>query len=50
MNDAVPAGVIPGFTSTMATVDGVRLHYWIGGDPKVTIPRYGVVLPHFAWR
>jgi len=34
MNDAVPAGVIPGFTSTTATVDGVRLHYWIGGDPK----------------
>jgi pimeloyl-ACP methyl ester carboxylesterase len=24
---------IPGFTSRYATVDNVRIHYWVGGDP-----------------
>ena len=33
MNDAAPAGAIPGFTSATATVGGVRLHQRIGGDP-----------------
>jgi pimeloyl-ACP methyl ester carboxylesterase len=52
MNDAVPAGVIPGFTSTMATVDGVRLHYWIGGDPKgqPVLLWHGFLSTGHAWR
>jgi len=26
--------VIPGFRSETITMKGVRLHYWIGGDPE----------------
>ena len=26
--------LIDGFNSRVAEVDGVRLHYWIGGDPE----------------
>ena len=34
MNSKSPAGVIPGLRRETATVDGVRLHYWIGGVPE----------------
>jgi hypothetical protein len=27
-------GTIPGFQSATITVEGVRLHYWLGGDPN----------------
>jgi len=33
MNNEHSVASIPGFTSASATVGGVRLHYWIGGDP-----------------
>lgn len=35
MNNVIASSpTIPGFTSETASVGGVRLHYWQGGDPK----------------
>jgi hypothetical protein len=34
MNDVTRSSPITGFTSATAAVNGVRLHYWIGGDPE----------------
>jgi hypothetical protein len=33
MNAALSAGTISGFRSDTVTVDGVLLHYWVGGRP-----------------
>jgi len=48
----VSAGVLPGFKSTAATADGVRLHYWIGGDPKgqPVLLWHGFLSTGHAWR
>jgi hypothetical protein len=27
-------GPFPGFRSESVAINGVRLHYWIGGDPE----------------
>jgi len=44
--------VIPGFESRTATVAGVRLHYWIGGDPRgpPVILWHGFLSTAYAWR
>ncbi len=44
--------VIPGFESKTATVAGVRLHYWIGGDPRrqPVILWHGFLSTAYAWR
>ncbi len=36
MNDTTLTGTIPGFTSNTASIDGVRLHYFVGGNPSGT--------------
>lgn len=47
-----PAGTIPGFRSETAAVDGVRLHYWIGGAPggRPVILWHGFLGTGYAWR
>jgi len=44
--------MIPGFESKTATVAGVRLHYWIGGDPskQPVILWHGFLATAYAWR
>lgn len=44
--------VIPGFESKTATIAGVRLHYWIGGDPsgQPVILWHGFLSTAYAWR
>ena len=34
MSTAASPLAIEGFDSRFAEVNGVRLHYWIGGDPE----------------
>jgi hypothetical protein len=34
MDDPTISGTIPGFTSNTATINGVRLHYFLGGSPS----------------
>ncbi len=52
MNSKSPAGVIPGLRRETATVDGVRLHYWIGGVPEgqPVLLWHGFLGTGFAWR
>jgi pimeloyl-ACP methyl ester carboxylesterase len=51
MTAAEPAP-IPGLRSTFATVGGVRLHYWIGGESKgqPVILWHGFLSTGYAWR
>lgn len=44
--------VIRGFESKTATVAGVRLHYWIGGEPsgRPVILWHGFLSSAYAWR
>ncbi|HEY0204362.1 MAG TPA: alpha/beta hydrolase [Acetobacteraceae bacterium] len=44
--------VIERFRSEIVTVDGVRLHYWIGGDPagQPVILWHGFLSTGYAWR
>jgi pimeloyl-ACP methyl ester carboxylesterase len=47
-----PAEAIPGFRSETVSVDGVRLHYWLGGDldgPPVVL-WHGFLSTGYAWR
>ena len=43
---------IPGLRSETVTVDGIRLHYWIGGDPagQPVILWHGFLSTAYAWR
>lgn len=43
---------IPGFRSETRAVDGVRLHYWMGGDPagQPVILWHGFLSTGYAWR
>ena len=43
---------IDGFRSDFADVNGVRLHYWIGGDPdgQAVLPWHGFLSTGYAWR
>ncbi len=46
------AAVITGFRSETAAVNGVRLHYWIGGDPggQPVMLWHGFLSTGYAWR
>jgi pimeloyl-ACP methyl ester carboxylesterase len=52
MNATLPAGAILGFRSETVSVNGIRLHYWIGGDPdgQPAILWHGFLSTGFAWR
>ncbi len=43
---------IPGLRSETVAIDGVRLHYWIGGDPdgRPVILWHGFLSTAYAWR
>ncbi|MEI1377343.1 alpha/beta hydrolase [Nostoc sp. UHCC 0926] len=47
-----PTLPIEGFTSDTATVGGVHLHYWLGGDPEgqPIILWHGFLSTSYAWR
>lgn len=47
-----PTLSIQAFTSSTATVDGVRLHYWLGGEPEgqPIILWHGFLSTSYAWR
>ena len=49
---ATPRASIPAFVHKSATVGGVRLHYWIGGDPdgQPVVLWHGFLSTGFAWR
>lgn len=52
MNDKIPTGTIPGFTSNTASINGVRLHYLLGGDqdgPPVLL-WHGFLSTTYVWR
>jgi len=48
----VKAVGIPGFRSETVAVGGVRLHYWIGGDPngQPVVLWHGFLSTAYAWR
>jgi pimeloyl-ACP methyl ester carboxylesterase len=52
MNATTPAASIQGFRDDTATVSGVRLHYWLGGDPhgQPVILWHGFLSTGYAWR
>jgi pimeloyl-ACP methyl ester carboxylesterase len=52
MNAALSAGTISGFRSDTVTMDGVRLHYWVGGQPdgQPVILWHGFLSTSYAWR
>ncbi len=43
---------IPGFSSETVAIDGVRLHYWLGGDPdgQPVLLWHGFLSTGYAWR
>jgi pimeloyl-ACP methyl ester carboxylesterase len=52
MGQGMTAGLpIPGLRSETVTVDGIRLHYWIGGDPdgQPVILWHGFLSTAYAW-
>lgn len=52
MDEVTATNPIPGFTSETADVDGVRLHYWLGGDPsgQPVLLWHGFVGTGYTWR
>jgi pimeloyl-ACP methyl ester carboxylesterase len=52
MKDEKQAETIPGFTSNMANVNGVRLHYLLGGNPDgpPVLLWHGFLSTSYAWR
>src|SRR5450631_3819697 len=48
----IPPATIRGFDNRTTTIAGVRLHYWIGGDPngKPVILWHGFLSTSYAWR
>ena len=51
MSSAPPKAAIEGFRSETIEVDGVRLHYWIGGDPDAqpVLLWHGFLSTGYAW-
>lgn len=47
----IPSSPIPGFTSETASVGGVRLHYWRGGDPnsQPVLLWHGFLATGYTW-
>jgi pimeloyl-ACP methyl ester carboxylesterase len=52
MNDEIPTGTIPGFASNTASINGVRLHYLLGGKPNgpPVLLWHGFLSTSYAWR
>jgi pimeloyl-ACP methyl ester carboxylesterase len=52
MNEMIPSGTIPGFASNTASIDGVRLHYLLGGNPNgpPVLLWHGFLSTSYAWR
>ena len=52
LSDAGSAASIPGFRSQTKDVDGVRLHYWLGGDPDgpPVLLWHGFLGTSYSWR
>jgi pimeloyl-ACP methyl ester carboxylesterase len=52
MTNITPPPSISGFTSETATVNGVRLHYCLGGDPhgQPVLLWHGFLSTSYAWR
>ena len=52
MKTMVSSATIRGFQSEIVTVNGVRLHYWSGGDPKghPVMLWHGFLSTGYAWR
>jgi pimeloyl-ACP methyl ester carboxylesterase len=52
MNDIMPIGTIPGFTSNATSVNGVRLHYLLGGNPNgpPVLLWHGFLSTSYGWR
>jgi len=52
MNVMRPAAAIAGFRSETVAVNGVRLHYWLGGDPdgQPVMLWHGFLSTGYAWR
>jgi pimeloyl-ACP methyl ester carboxylesterase len=52
MNNAILGSQISGFTSKTASISGVRLHYWQGGDPngQPVLLWHGFLSTSSAWR
>lgn len=52
MNNITAQASIPGFTHEVAAVNGVRLHYWLGGDPngQPVLLWHGFLSTSCAWR
>ncbi len=52
MNTSSSTPSVPGFTSQAATVAGVRLHYWLGGDPTgpPVLLWHGFLSTSLEWR
>ncbi len=52
MNIFAPKKGISGFRSESATVNGVRLHYWLGGPPtgRPVMLWHGFLATGYAWR
>ncbi len=48
----MPTVSVPGFTSEMVNVGGVRLHYWLGGDPHgpPVLLWHGFLSTSLEWR
>jgi pimeloyl-ACP methyl ester carboxylesterase len=52
MNDSTPAEIIPGFTSSTVSINGVRLHYFLGGNPSgpPILLWHGFLSTGYVWR
>lgn len=52
MSPDTPSPTIPGFRSETATVNGIKLHYWIGGDPagRPVLLWHGFLATGYVWR
>ena len=52
MNNIIRTETIPGFTSNIATISGVRLHYLLGGNPDgpPVLLWHGFLSTGYAWR
>ena len=52
MNDTLSAASMAGFTSQVATIGRVRLHYWLGGEPKgpPVLLWHGFLSTSLEWR
>jgi pimeloyl-ACP methyl ester carboxylesterase len=51
MNNVIPRSSIPDFTSETASVGGVRLHYWRGGNPngQPVLLWHGFLTTGYTW-